>query len=102
MSISIEDVRHIATLARLGLTDERAVTIVAELRTILAHMAVLSSVDTTGIDEAVGVGHRGLSLRADVGPPIEMTRPLDSIAPSLRDGLLLVPRLDSHESSEDA
>ena len=38
MAVTIDDVRHIATLARLGLDDARAATIVGELNTILQHM----------------------------------------------------------------
>ena len=102
MSISIDDVRHIATLARLGLTDERAASLVSELNTILAHMDVLSKVNTEGVQEAIGVGARGLPARGDHGPPIPLERSLDAFAPSLRDGLLLVPRLSSHESPDEA
>jgi len=102
VSISIDDVRHIATLARLGLTDDRAASLVQELNTILGHMDELSKVDTAGVQEAIGVGARGLPTRTDVGPPIPLERSLDAFAPSLREGLLLVPRLSSHESTEEA
>ena len=102
MSISIDDVRHIATLARLGLTDDRAASLVQELNTILGHMDELSKVDTAGVQEAIGVGARGLPTRTDAGPPIPLERSLDAFAPSLREGLLLVPRLSSHESTEEA
>ena len=56
MAVTIDDVRHIATLARLGLDDARAAAIVAELNTILGHMDALSAVDTTGVEAVVGVG----------------------------------------------
>ncbi|MEP6732586.1 MAG: Asp-tRNA(Asn)/Glu-tRNA(Gln) amidotransferase subunit GatC [bacterium] len=102
MPVSIDDVRHIATLARLGLTDERAASLVDELNTILGHMDALSKVDTEGVQEAIGVGARGTPTRRDEGPPIPLERSLDGFAPSLRDGLLLVPRLSSHEVTEEA
>ena len=102
MAVTIDDVRHIATLARLGLSDERAAAIVGELNTILGHMDELSKVDTAGVQEAIGVGARGLPTRTDSGPPIPLARSLDAFAPSLREGLLLVPRLSSHETTEDA
>ena len=60
----IDDVRHIATLARLGLTDERAAAFVSELNTILGHMDELSKVDTVGVQEAIGVGARRTTRRA--------------------------------------
>lgn len=102
MAVTINDVRHIATLARLGLTDSRAAAIVNELNTILAHMDELSKVNTTGVQEAIGVGAQGLPVRADQGPPFPLARSIDAFAPSLRDGFLMVPRLSTHESTEDS
>ena len=102
MAVTIDDVRHIATLARLGLTDARAASIVAELNTILEHMDELAKVDTAGVEEAIGVGAEGLPVRDDKGPPFPLARSLDAFAPSVRDGFLLVPRLSTHESPEEA
>jgi len=102
VAVTIDDVRHIATLARLGLTDDRAAAIVAELNTILAHMDELAKVDTAGVEEAIGVGAEGLPVRDDKGPPVPLARSLDAFAPSVRDGFLLVPRLSTHESPEEA
>ena len=102
MAVTIDDVRHIAALARLGLTDTRAASIVAELNTILGHMDELAKVDTAGVEEAIGVGAEGLPVRKDVGPPFPLARSLDAFAPSVRDGFLLVPRLSTHESPEEA
>jgi aspartyl-tRNA(Asn)/glutamyl-tRNA(Gln) amidotransferase subunit C len=100
MSISIHDVRHIAGLARVGVSDERAVALVQELNGILGHMDALSSVKTDGVEPAIGVGARGLPVRGDHGPPLPLARSLDAFAPALREGLLLVPRLSTHESAE--
>jgi len=101
VAVTIDDVRHIAALARLGLTDERAALLMAEMNTILGHMEALSKVNTDGVQEAVGVGARGLPLREDGGMPIPLARSLDAFAPSLRDGFFLVPRLSTHESAEE-
>ena len=102
MAVTIDDVRHIATLARLGLSDERATLLVRELNTILGHMDALSKVDTTGVPEAVGADASGMPLREDGGTPIPLARSLDAFAPSLRDGFFLVPRLSTHETPEEA
>jgi aspartyl-tRNA(Asn)/glutamyl-tRNA(Gln) amidotransferase subunit C len=102
VAVTIDDVRHIAALARLGLTDERASLLVHELNTILGHMDALSKVDTAGVQEAVGVGARGLPPRKDGGAPVPLARSLDAIAPAVREGFLLVPRLSTHESAEEA
>ena len=99
MAITNEDVRHIAALAKLGLTDEEAARLTGELGAVLAHMDVLSGVDTDGVQEAVGVGARGLPTRGDHGPPIPLERSIDSFAPQLGQGFFLVPRLASHDTS---
>ncbi len=100
MPISIDDVRHIATLARLGISEERAAATVAELNTILAHMDALAAVNTAGVAEAIGVGARGTPVRGDSGPALPLSVALDAFTPSHRDGFILVPRLASHESTE--
>jgi aspartyl-tRNA(Asn)/glutamyl-tRNA(Gln) amidotransferase subunit C len=102
VAVTINDVRHIATLARLGLTDARAAAIVNELNTILGHMDELSKVDTTGVEEAIGIGAQGLPVRTDSGPPFPLARSLDAFAPSVREGFLLVPRLSTHEAPEES
>ena len=102
MAVTIDDVRHIAALARLGLTDERAALLMREMNTILGHMDELAKVNTTGVSEAVGAGASGLPLRADSGSPIPLARPIAEFAPAVREGFLVVPRLSTHESAEEA
>ena len=100
MSVTLEDVRHIAALARLGLSEARAQTLVAELNTILRHMEVLTKVDTEGLEEVAGIGAAGLALRPDAGPPLPLRRDREDFAPRMRDGFFLVPRLATHEDVE--
>jgi aspartyl-tRNA(Asn)/glutamyl-tRNA(Gln) amidotransferase subunit C len=99
VAVTIDDVRHIAGLARLGLTDERAQALVAELNAILGHMDVLSKVDTKKVEEVTGVGASGTPLRADAGPSTELKRQIADFAPNTRDGFFLVPRLSTHEDA---
>ena len=101
MSVTIDDVRHVARLARLGVTDERAGQLVGELNRILEHMAVLEKVDVEGVAGADGVGAAGMPLRVDSGPPVPLARPVGDFAPATRDGFLLVPRLASHEDATE-
>jgi aspartyl-tRNA(Asn)/glutamyl-tRNA(Gln) amidotransferase subunit C len=100
--VSVQDVRHVAMLARLGLTDERAKTLTRDLNTILEHMAVLSKVKTDAVEEASGVGAAGTPLSKDHGPSAPLAEPPESFAPSMRAGFFLVPRLSSHEDPETA
>lgn len=100
MSVTDADVRHVAALARLGLDAGQLPTIAAELNGILAHMEVLSKVDTSALGAVTGVGTAGTPLRVDGGNPIPLARPREAFAPAMRDGFLIVPRLATHEDQE--
>ncbi|HJQ21606.1 MAG TPA: Asp-tRNA(Asn)/Glu-tRNA(Gln) amidotransferase subunit GatC [Gemmatimonadaceae bacterium] len=99
-SVTVSDVRHVAALARLGISDARAAELTRELNTILEHMTVLGKVDTQGVSEASGVGAAGMRLRPDDGPPIPMEARPEAFAPEMRAGFFLVPRLATHEDAE--
>lgn len=98
--ISVDDVRHVARLARLAIADDQAGAIVRDLNTILQHVAVLSRVDTTGVREHVAV-EAGMPLRADHGPPTPLAARPEAFAPpgGMRDGFFVVPRLATHEDA---
>jgi aspartyl-tRNA(Asn)/glutamyl-tRNA(Gln) amidotransferase subunit C len=94
MSVSYDDVRHIAALARVGVDDRRLPALAAELSGILDHMAVLARVDSSSVADVAGDGN--VHMRPDSGPPIPLLRPLPAFAPMVRDGFLIVPRLATH------
>ena len=96
MAVSHEDVRHIAALARLGLEPDRVTLLVGELNGILAHMDALASVDTSTV-EPNAHAVTGSTMRSDDAPPIPLARAREDIAPEMRDGFFLVPRLSTHE-----
>jgi len=97
-AVTVDDVRHVAMLARLGLTEQQARELTRDLNTILEHMDVLAKVNTTGVAEASGANDAGMRLRADHGPPIPLGEPPDSFGPEMRDGFFIVPRLSTHEA----
>lgn len=101
MAVTPDDVRHVAALARLGMTDERASELTAQLNTILGHMDVLSKVDTKKMEPVAGVGAEAMPLREDKGPSVRLEHALEEFAPSLRDGFFLVPRLSTHEAADE-
>ena len=100
-SVSVDDVRHVATLARLGVTDERARELTRELNTILEHMRVLQQVDTGGAGEVSGIGAAGMRLARDEGPGAPLDERPEKFAPEMRAGLFIVPRLSSHETTTE-
>lgn len=94
MSVSEKDVRHIASLARLGMTDERVPQLVGELNRILEHMDVLQAVDLSQYESSGDA--TGMLLRPDDSVPTPLQRAREEFAPAMRDGFFLVPRLDTH------
>jgi aspartyl-tRNA(Asn)/glutamyl-tRNA(Gln) amidotransferase subunit C len=102
MGVTIDDVRHVAALARLGVSDHRAQALVGELNVILDHVAQLKDADTSQLEAVGGIGASGMELRPDDAPPVPLTRPMQDFAPSMRDGFLLVPRLSTHETAEES
>lgn len=97
MPVTREDVLHIAGLARLGVDAARADELTKELSAILAHMEVLSQIDTGTAPGAEGMGGGGTPLRGDAGAAAPISGALLSIAPIMRDGFFIVPRLATHE-----
>jgi aspartyl-tRNA(Asn)/glutamyl-tRNA(Gln) amidotransferase subunit C len=94
MSVSLDDVRRIAALARLTVDDDRATALTAQLNGILAHMDVLQQVPALDHDPVDDLP--GMPLAPDAGPPVPLTRSPAAIAPAWRDGFFLVPRLATH------
>lgn len=65
MTLSRDDVDHVATLARLGLTHEEKSRLLGELEKILDHIARLQQVDTSMLAETAQVGDLVNVMRAD-------------------------------------
>ncbi len=93
--------RHVAHLARLGLTEERAKELAKELNTILEHMDVLGRVDTAGVEEFATDGSAGMRLRDDGTREASLGGAAPQFAPAMRERLFLVPRLATHEDPEN-
>lgn len=101
MAITEADVRHVAALARVGLPATRVAALVSELNGILGHMAVLQRIDTGTVRDADD-GRPPLVARPDVRDPDLLTRPIVDVAPQVRAGFLLVPRLRTHDDADES
>ena len=101
MAVTHDDVRHVAQLARLAVDERRLDHLVGELNGILAHMDVLSQVETKEIEHTITAPTVSTPLRADSSGPIPLMTAKENFAPSMRDGFFIVPRLASHEDAAD-
>jgi len=69
MSVTPEDVEHIAFLARVGLTEAEKKMLQEQLSAILEHMRALNELDTSGIPPTAQVIPLTTVMRADeIGP----------------------------------
>jgi aspartyl-tRNA(Asn)/glutamyl-tRNA(Gln) amidotransferase subunit C len=94
VSVTREQVRVVAALARLHLTDEEATLFAAQLADILAHVEELEAVSDAGGELEQPVMLRA-PLRMDEPPPDGLAYPPSEIAPDWQDGFFTVPRLDA-------
>ena len=99
MAVTAEDLRRVAQLARLGVDAARVDELTRELSSILSHMEVLSRIDTSTVPTTAGVGAGGTPLRPDVTVPCALMAQVAAIAPAMREGFFIVPRLATHEDS---
>ena len=103
MSVSSDDVRHVAALARVGLDESQLPSLVRELNGILEHMDVLQRVNISVVP--LTPPNDAAPLRDDADAPMMLSRAREDFAPAARDGFFLVPRLSTHGdlgASEDA
>lgn len=96
MGVSRDDVRRIASLARIGVPDARLDGLVKDLDGILSHMDVLEKVAP---GDAPGGAAEGMPLAPDEPGSVPLDRSREEFAPRTRDGFFLVPRLASHDGA---
>ena len=91
MTLTIDEVRHIARLARLRLSPEEEQRYAEQLSAILNYAARLSSIDTSAISPTATVLPFPAPLRPDeVRPSLDQGRALAN-APASEEGLFRVP-----------
>lgn len=91
MKLTLEEVKHIAELARLQLTDEEMARYADQLSDILDYAARLQSIDTSGISPTERVSSVGNVLRKDETRPGLSQQELLDNAPETEKGQFKVP-----------
>lgn len=82
MQLSLQEVEHIAKLARLELTDEEKARYREQLSAILDHVAQLQKLDTASIPPMTAVFGASSPLRTDRSRPSLDTQTLLENAPA--------------------
>lgn len=102
MALSIEDIKKIAHLARIEISEQEASATLSKLSGILGLIEQMQAVDTTGIVPMSHSQELSQRLREDVVSKTNEREAFQAIAPALNngsdalavaDGLYLVPKV---------
>jgi aspartyl-tRNA(Asn)/glutamyl-tRNA(Gln) amidotransferase subunit C len=93
MSVSHEQVRHIAKLARIAMSDEELERLLPELNNILGWVEQLGEVNTDGIEALTAVIDQKLRLRDDVVNDGNIRDDVLANAPDAQHGFFAVPKV---------
>ena len=93
MSLSLEEVKRIAHLARIEISEAQAVQTQGQLNDIFGLIERLRAVDTEGIAPMSHAQDLVLRLREDAVTESDQHPLFQSVAPQVEDGLYLVPKV---------
>ena len=93
MSVTNEQVRHIAKLARIATSDDEIERLVPELNNILGWVEQLGEVDTDGVEPLTAVIPNKLRLRDDKVTDGDVRDEVLANAPLAEHGFFAVPKV---------
>ena len=93
MSVNADQVRHVAKLARIAMSDAEVDALVPELNQILGWVDQLATVDTDGVEPLTAVIEQKLRLRDDVVDDGDVCDKVLLNAPDAQHGFFAVPKV---------
>jgi aspartyl-tRNA(Asn)/glutamyl-tRNA(Gln) amidotransferase subunit C len=93
MSVTSEQVRHIAKLARIAMSDAEIEATVPELNNLLGWVEQLGEVDTDGVEPLTAVIANKLRLRDDAVTDGDKRDDVLANAPDAQHGFFAVPKV---------
>ena len=93
MSLTSDDVKRVAKLAQLGLTDVETTETLARLNSILELVDQMQQIDTDGVAPLAHPLELKQALRAGAVAETNQRDKFQAIAPQVDAGLYLVPRV---------
>ena len=97
MSLSDDQVRRIARLARISVDPAESLAFIDRLNRVLALIDQMRAVDTTGIEPMAhpldALLAQGQRLRADEVTQTDQREACQAVAPAVEQGLYLVPKV---------
>ena len=93
MSLSLEQVRRVAQLARIEISDAEAETTRGHLNGIFALIEEMQAVDTRGIEPMAHAQDLAQRLRPDAVTETNRREAYQAVSPEVEAGLFLVPKV---------
>ena len=93
MSVTPDQVRHIARLARIAMSDAELERMVPELNAILGFVEQLGEVDTAEVEPLTAVIEQKLRLRGDIIDDGGVRHKVLANAPDAQHGFFAVPKV---------
>jgi aspartyl-tRNA(Asn)/glutamyl-tRNA(Gln) amidotransferase subunit C len=93
MSLSTDDVKRIARLARIEIDDAQAQATQGQLNTIFDLIATMQAVNTDGVSPMAHAQEVYQRLREDVVTETDRHVAFQGMAPAVENGLYLVPKV---------
>jgi aspartyl-tRNA(Asn)/glutamyl-tRNA(Gln) amidotransferase subunit C len=93
MSLTLEQVRRVAHLARIEVSDAEAQSTLGHLNGIFALIEDMQAVDTAGIEPMAHAQDLAQRLREDVVTEADQRAAFQAVAPETEAGLYLVPQV---------
>ena len=90
--VSVEEVKHIAKLAKLGFTEEETLKIAKEFEAILTHFKTIDNLDLDDVD-INEFDEVNTEFRKDIPEVFEDKKKLMQNVKTLRDGAIEVPKI---------
>lgn len=93
MSLTLEQVRRVAHLARIEVSDAEAHATLGHLNGIFTLIEAMQAVDTRGIEPMAHAQDLAQRLRPDEVTEVDRRDAFQAIAPDTEKGLYLVPQV---------
>ena len=93
MSVTNDQVRHIARLARIAMSDAEIAALAPELNNILGWVEQLGEVDTDGVEPLATIIDQKLRLREDAVTDGDCRADVLANAPNAEHGFFAVPKV---------
>ncbi|MDN5934553.1 MAG: Asp-tRNA(Asn)/Glu-tRNA(Gln) amidotransferase subunit GatC [Nitrosospira sp.] len=93
MLLSLDDVKRVANLARIEVSEDEARTTLAQLSDIFGLIQQMQAVNTSAIKPVSHAQDVVQRLRADAVTEVDQRELFQSMAPQVEAGLYLVPKV---------